>query len=686
MYKILILSLFSPIILFSQNDSTITRDNVELKEIIVSTDPTIKTEFSKGKYELFLTGTNFQKASDTWEGLKMIPIVQLNAGIMLNSKPAILEINGIKQLIPPSEIENFIKGLDPKVIHKIELITNPNSSYENDVKAVINIIIKEKNDSYRIILSQYNGYRSDIFNNSNLNFSKSTNKYRIYLNYGYNSTPTTNIGKIIQQFGIDSKQEIDYEENNKTNIHRFFFNLNSELSKKLNFDFTSRTLLDSTLGVGRNSSLGTNFNQNLGNHAIRFQFAETIKLKINDSSSIKFGSYQVSSQENSFNKITHSSLTNSYNQTIHSKIPILIGFIDYNKIGVLGERSSGLKIHSVRINNDNSEIRQNFLLNQPFEYTEKVFSLYQNYTINGTQNNQFINLGLRYEFTNVDYKFSSNDSILVDGFKLNNLFYRLSYNWISKNKWNNSINLDNNIIRPNYSYLNPFLIKGSDVIANSGNSKVVPTRVYNFGLEKYKDDWNYYLNFNYFKDFISSFFENKNNLIVSTYKNFDQLYVISTGLDYSKSFFENLWINKTSFSSFYNFLKDSNYKISNSSPQLSFSTNNQILLGKTTFFINYQFTSAFRDGLIKHYSNQNFNINISRKLNAKWTITVLTNDLFRTNRVWEKTTLENYLYNSNYYYNERFIGLNIRFNFTSSKFKPYKINSLSDGTFNRLEK
>ena len=80
------------------------------------------------------------------------------------NKIAIVEINGIQTQMTGNDLESYLKSLDPKNLKKIIIDSNPNASYGSDVNAVVNIILFQKQDNYRLAINATNGTRSKYFN------------------------------------------------------------------------------------------------------------------------------------------------------------------------------------------------------------------------------------------------------------------------------------------------------------------------------------------------------------------------------------------------------------------------------------------------------------------------------------------------------------------------------------------
>ncbi len=113
-----------------------------MNEIVINPDSKIKIRQENGKYIANVINTDFQETQNTWEGLKLIPMLRINDSeiIKVKFKSAIVEVNGNQIQLGGFELENYLKSIDPKTIKRIEIVSNPNASYSSNIEAIINII------------------------------------------------------------------------------------------------------------------------------------------------------------------------------------------------------------------------------------------------------------------------------------------------------------------------------------------------------------------------------------------------------------------------------------------------------------------------------------------------------------------------------------------------------------------
>lgn len=688
-HKKIIISLLTILIssqAFSQND-TLKKKITTLEEVKVTTNSSLKLKQKNGKHEVYVVGTSFQNTQNTWEGLKLIPMLRASesGGLKVNNKTAIVEINGVQSQMSGTDLESYLKSLDPKTIKKIEINSNPNSSYGTEVDAVVNIILSQKQDSYRFGMSTTNGLHSKYFNNSNINYAINSKKTRLFATYNFEYLPKTNTSEVKQHIGSQEPLNIEYKENDKQRNHQAYINLNFDLGNKNQID------LSSIINFGNNDKLGnsynSNFSRNIGIIAQNktIQFAEVWRHFVNDSVSIKIGTYQVYKNSNSTNNALTNNIT-AENQFVKTTIPIYIGFLDYSNKNKLGLSALGLRYNDINVKNENNSILSNINSNSPFQYKEKVFAIYLNHSFDISKS-KTITFGIRSESSFINYNFENSLTNQDYSNKNNyiNLLYNVSYNWQTKKEWDYSLSFRKQIQRPNYSSLNPFKSISSDVIYFSGESQIVPAKLYSFNFETTKNEWSFYMQTGLIKDFISTFTKVESNTITETYRNFKNVYFSGFGLEYNIELFNKKWITKISIDVIYYKQKDIDYTFDNSTPSTNLTTINTIDLGKKyKLNVNYTLNNPYKDGLIKHYQKQSLDLVVSKKFNTNFSILLFANDIFKTSYTWEDTTIPNYLYGSKYYNDIRSVGLTLKWSITGKSYKGRELEKPGGDPIERL--
>lgn len=678
---------FYSLIIYSQND-TIKKDSIILKEIVLIADSKIKIRQENGKYITNVVNTDFQETQNTWEGLKLIPMLRINdnESIKVKFKNAIVEVNGSQLQLSGFELENYLKSIDPKTIKRIEIISNPNASYGSDIEAVINVITNQNSNNYRIGSNLTNGTREKYFNSSNINFNYNFKNIKLYSSYSYNFNQKVNESNVTSQIGNIPVLKFNYDEDTFQKNHQYYVNFNYEINKNNNIDFTSVGSFDDFHrdGFGKNSNFERVIESASGNKKI--QFAEIFNHSFNDSTFLKIGSYQVfNTSKSSTYASTNSS--NFENQNQYSKIPLIVGFGDFNKATLIGAINIGVRFNYTSIVKDNFSINNNIEINSPYNYDEKIFSSYINNSFNISENTS-ISLGIRLESSFIDYSFSdinNTPSLLSEKLKYSNLFYNINYKYSLNKEWHHSIAFRKQIQRPNYSYLNPFQNINSVVTYFSGDTEIVPSKIYSLSYEVLKKDWSFYIQAGTINDFISTFTDQIDNKIVETYKNFDNVILTGFGLEYNPTIIKNIWSSRVIFDLTYFKIKDKNYSnIAKSSPNTNIELNNFFKIKKFQLNLKYKIIPTYKDGLIKHFQTHRLDFTISKKINKNFTLFIYAYDVLKTNINWEETTLTNYFYSSKNYNDQRAFGLSLRWNITGETYKKSEIEKIEDNSIDRL--
>lgn len=663
-----------------QVDTTITKN---LKEVIVIGKKEIKLKPKKGFYEVNVQGTIFEEQQNAWEGLKTIPLLRVNdqEPVKINGKSTTLFINGIESNFSSSQLEDFLKSIDANTVEKIEITTNPNASYEASVETVLNIVLNKKNENYKIGINTTNGIKTKYYNFFNTNYTVSNKKTFFYSNYSFNFLPKVNFSEIRREIN-DEILNINNIENEQEQKHSWFSNLNYIISKKSVIDFTY------SFSTNNDNYEGNSFNENfnrtiISNKSIfNHKLSQVYKNDFSDNFSMDIGSYQVLTfNSNKSNAIQDA---NNQNQDIKSNINLFIGFANFKYNNKFGYTSFGVRYNNTTVKKENFENLNSF----PFELKENITSFYLNHSLSISKTSS-LNLGIRSETSNVYYNYyiTNNEQQFSNSTNYTNLLYNISYDWQNEEKKvYQSISFRKTISRPNYNYLNPFQLINRDITTFEGDFNIVPSQLYLLSYEKSKNNWNYYINTGINFDFISSFYDNRNNNIVSTYQNFDQVMFLSSGLDYTKYFFRQKWKTNSSISTSIFKIKENEYDIGKSTPDISFNSSNFIDLGKDyKLNINYFNNLSYRDGTILHYNTQRLDIGLTKKINQQLILRFFINDLFKTSISGLETTLPNYLYKNIAYNDVRAFGLNIRYDLSGKKFESKTFEEPSGNEIDRLK-
>lgn len=694
--NILVPFLFFFVNAFSQNDSIVKPlndrlpsvvENTEidtLDEIIIEFKRKIQLKQQGGKYEVNLENTNFSQFADTWEGMKNVPLLQTfdNQSLKINGKTAIVEIDGIRTELSGEQLENYLRSLSPDTVSKIELTTNPGAMYDSSVGAVVNIVLKNQKQQYRFSINENTGLRTNPFSYTNINYSQNFKKLYFYTNYnfGYN-TITSNSDTEIHT-AANGIQKYNLKTDHISRSHNLQMNLVYALNEKNTIYFTSLY----TDGNSDNKGLMlADFLDRYSSGKTKSNFlrlSQIWKSSLSDKLILKAGSYQIiNASETNFSAQEQGT---NQQQQLENKTPIIIGFADLNLTSNLGETGFGARFHSIQQKNENNTFIQQTNINAPFYYNENVLSLYINHAYEISENKSII-AGIRTESTFSDFTFENNilDKKILEKQNYTNLLFNAGYYWNNKKTYQ-SIALRKQISRPNYSYINPFRSLNEDITQSTGDLDIKPAQQYSLNYELIINKFIFSLTGSYISNFISSFMDEENGIILTTYKNFDHVYFLNTGMEYNNHLFNGKWNIRPRLYLTLPKIVDESYDIKKSSSIITFGIQNVVDLGKKYMFtLYYNFSSSFKDGLIEHRQSQTVNTSFSKRIN-NFNFTLYANDIFKSNKGGVRTLLDNYTYNSVSYNDVRNVGVSIRYTFSGKTFKAKEVEQIDDNTLDRL--
>ncbi len=698
--NILFISLFATAQVFAQNDTIAktTTDSIgthindweenefdeSLEEIVIEFKRKIQLKQKGGKYEVNLENTNFNKFTDTWEGLKNIPMLQTTDGqeLKIKGKTAIVEIDGVRTELSGEELESYLRSLNPDTVSKIELISNPGAAYDSSVDAVVNIVLKQKEKSYRFSISENVGTRNKPFSHTNVNYSENFNKLYLYTNYNFNYTDiSTNADTEIQSaaHGIQKYTQLN---NSISRSHNFQLNLTYKVNDKNNIYLSGFYTKGINDGSGRMIADFTQRSTNRKGKNDFLRLSQIWKSNLSDKLELKAGSYQIFNNSNSTLNVFENS--ENQQQKLENNTPIIIGFADLSLTSALGKTDFGSRFHTIAQKNNNNTFLENNHLSTPFYYNEKVLALYLDHSYDISEHKSFT-VGVRTESTFSDYTFENNilNQKLHDKQTYTNLLFNLGYFW-NNEKTHQSLALRKQISRPNYGNINPFRSFNNDITQNTGDQDIKPMLSYSLSYELMVNKFLFSMSGAYIDNFISNFMEEDNGTILSTYKNFDDLYVGSLGVEYNNHILNGKWNIRPTLDLSLAKIIDKTYNIKKNTPIISFGVNNNIDLGKDyLLMLNYHYTASYKDGLLQHRHSHALNSSLSKKI-KNFNIIVYANDILKSNIQGIKTLLDNYYYGTEVYSDTRNFGISLRYTFTGKRFKAEEIEKIQDSTIDRL--
>lgn len=488
---------------------------IELEAATVTADR-VMVEVKADRTVFNVDGTINSTGSDAVELLRKAPGVTVdnNENISVLGRAGVLVyVDGKRLPLSGDDLNSYLRNLPADQIDKIDIITNPGAKYEAEGNAGIIDIRLKKDKSLGANGSVRSTFSQGRLHQGNLNFSGN------YRNSKMNTFATAGYGNAQRFHDLIFKSQqnglfLDEINNNQNNIENVNFRLGSDFflndkntigflvdagqSQTDNFGYNEiaisplatrevdSILVADTQGLMNNDRISYNLNY-------RYDDGESNKSLNVD---LDYGQFQNDNRRYLPNQYFNSGKTAMLSQIVNnieteSDINIYTGTVDFEANLWGGKAGIGTKYS--RVNSDNTfifsdeingELVQNNLSSNIFNYDETVYAAYVNYT-RKLNDKWSMSAGLRSEITDATGTLEPFAEELREDPVLQNyvsLFPSagLSYQLNPSNSFN--LNIGRRINRPDYSVLNPFNNRLSELSFEKGNPRLKPEIVNNVEL------------------------------------------------------------------------------------------------------------------------------------------------------------------------------------------------------------
>lgn len=479
-------------------------------------------------------------SSNTLEVLEKTPgvVVNSNGDITLNGRSGIMVlIDGRSTYMSGRDLSLYLKSLPGSLLDKIELMENPPARYDASGNAIINIKLK-KSRIGGFIGSFATGYSKGEYgrNNTSMNLNYNYKKINLFGSLGYSreknysydnitrsffdssNKPTSTVGLINnQEFksnGLNANAGLDYAATPNT-TYGLQLNINDNKNNDL-FNYNSDNYSSGQLdNIGKGNTIGDNKRTNIGSNLnFLHKFGTTGKELSADINYLNYRSTGNQSLVNSLYQPDGEPISNSrFFYDLPSTINIYTAKADYVQTMKNNARfEAGFK--SSLVYNDNKSDYYNITDQGPvidngqsnhFKFRENINSAYVNAT-KGWKHLS-IQLGLRLENTRSKGEQLGNAAVQGSSFNKNytQLFPSIFFNYKLDTVGNNTLNfsISKRINRPNYQYLNPFVMFKDKYSYSSGNPELTPQYQMRYELKYQHKQWlRMGLSYNRFTDVI----------------------------------------------------------------------------------------------------------------------------------------------------------------------------------------
>ncbi|WP_343618732.1 TonB-dependent receptor [Flavobacterium sp.] len=675
----------------AQNETPKDSISNELNEVVIHQNKKTFTN-SNGTIKIDVANSVYNSVPNPVELLSKLPLVQVSSdretiSIVGKGNPLIYIDNQRAGM-------NDLNALAVADIKTIEIIQNPSSKYEAEGRAVILITRKlSKKDSFKTDISETASFKKNYNNYLGFNSSFKKNKLEWKANFNCNKLePWENhsIAYQIPQASIVSDYKVTAV--TKRNQYVFggglFYKINDEDYFSINVNGKSQ---NDTFDI---NTFTFNKNQNQENHVFTFSDNTSEKNFINSflnySKKLKAIDTKlfIGIQGSNFNQHLWSLVENNFNETQLElsqnrgqkfNVDVFSGRIDLEKkfknemLWEYGGLYSGAKSKS-----DYDVFDYDKKETTSFDYNFRESNVAGYSQLSGKIKKVDFSVGLRVENTNVNGKYSTESTALVDK-NYTNFFPKAQFSFSIDSTKSVSMDYSKSISRPNYSslsmigvYINPYFIYGSNINLGPTLMDVVST-VFQYHdtslkLTLYKNKNSIYQDFS---------FDNQNNVLTFTEKNFQK--ESGYNIELTLPFTYKIWSTTNSLVFSKNKIEDDSALFTSSKPYLYFYSNNTFKLPQNfTFVFSFWGSTKQKEGVFERNAKLIFDLSLAKSFGKNWNCTLNYNDVFKNTIYTERFTVNNVSSRARYLVDANELSITLRYSFGKIKDSAYKEKKVNE--------
>ena len=514
-----------------------------------------------------------------YDVLSRIPgLITQGSSFQFRGKPVAVLIDDKYTNLSGDDLINYLSTMPANSIEKIEVIPNPSAKYDAQGGAVINIrTAKNKNFGTNGIFTAGIGTGRYARYNSGLSLNYRNKNINVYSSYDYQHNGqyyNNHTDRFISNGATLLEDEYDVR---KRDNHSFKLGMDYDISKKSVFSVLVKGMDNfRNRAVSTRSLLGNTGNQSDSlstvastGRAVFYSPSVNVFYKTTFDSSGK--ELKINADYFEYDKgwddvfATHyfdakgQEYTNPLFLRDHSPARNTVRSLsaDYTLPTTIGKIEAGLKTtftttdNNVRWqqNNGTDWIIDSSKTNH-FIYRENINAAY----INGSRTiKKFsLQLGLRVEQTNTEGNLVTLGQVNKRNYTY--LFPNASLQYAPSDDQQYGFSYHENIVRPGFDLLNPFIIYRSQYDYWQGNPNILPTRSHNFELSYgWKNELLASLNYSHYQDEVADIFRKSNipNAVVNTSVNLGSANNVDASLTLTKSLFNGKWATSNTAGAFY---------------------------------------------------------------------------------------------------------------------------------------
>ncbi|WP_155104416.1 outer membrane beta-barrel family protein [Flavobacterium sp. LC2016-01] len=673
----------------AQNETPKDSTSTHLNEVVISQKKKTFTN-SNGNIKIDIANSIYNSIPNPIDLLAKMPAVQVSSD--RESISVVGKGNPLIYIDNQKVTMNDLNALAVADIKTIEIIQNPSAKYEAEGRAVILITRKlSKKDSFRTEISETASFKKNFNNYLGFysNFKKNKIEWKANFNYNrLNPWESHSIDYQIPNADISSKYDVSANTKRKQFVFGggLFYKINEE--DYFSFNINSKIQTD----VFPIHTTTDNKNKDEENHVVTYSDNDSRKnfanAFLNYSKKIKSIDTQVFTgfQYLNLNQSVWSLVENNFNQTAFEltqdrnhkfNVDVFSGRIDFE---TKFKNNMNLEYGALYLQ---AKSKSDFNVFD-FEKQERTVSNYDfkeenlaSYTqLSGKIKKIDFSVGLRIENTNVNAKFKTDLSSLVDK-NYTNLFPKAQFSFAIDSTKNISFNYAKSIIRPNYSslsnratYINPYFLYGSNI-------NLDPTFMNEISSTYQYQDKSVKFSFYQCKNpvYSSFIYDKEQNIMTLREVNLDK----SSGfnLDFELPFTYKFWTTTNSVIFTLEKVEDSSAVFLSSKPYVYYYSNNEFKLPKGyRFAVGWWGATKQNKGILENNANFIMDMSLSKTF-KNWNYTLNYNDIFRNTIYQEQFVINDISSKARYVVDAHEVSIAIKYSFgkiKESQFKEKNIN------------
>ncbi len=672
-------------------------------------------QIKKGSIIINPENNPLMNSSNLWDMLKQVPTVQTTESgtLTVKTQAATVYIDGRRVYMGGSELMEYLRSTPSNDVDRVEIISNPNSTFPSDVATVINIKSKKlKTDGYRATVGN-SVTKARYFSNitsARVDFKK--HLFSGQIGTHFEDGKKYEYSDIISQYKDGMIWDVNQNSDNRTKGQKYYLNLGYDINKNNKLTLYSELKLTKNVmtvnsnngdpSVDRLLAGDSVFNfRSLGNGKNRSFFIQgTYDLSWDTTNqSLKI---QLEYGRNR-NKLLNSRAINTvlsdnkvkeslYQDSLPNGLNTFVANTTYSKRILGGNLITGVRLFYNSLSNESktTELNQNSaftadLSKSSFKYAEHAYTLYSEWE--AELNKFYYRVGVKFE----NNRILSNERLKNLQTKINwfNILPSLLIQWDlnEKNVWN--LTYKNTFTRPDYYQLNPFeRFTDNSAVNFKGNQNIKPQNNHTIDVSWTNNGvLSASVGGQYLKNFISTIvLANENGNLYQQFDNFTAyIYYGNVNLNLSP---KKWWRLVGTGNITYAYGDYRNVKRKSSSPLFDCRiTNSFIIKNGWIFQIAQTYYTSMSDGYFKSESYNNTSLALQKKFTRPGiTITGTFSDLFKNEKDRTSVLYNSLIYRTSKYNDTRFFRLSVSWNLGMQKIKiAERKESESQDAINRLK-